>query len=110
MPDITAARPVSGASIETAWGTQVHDLIEGIQSGQATANLSSSSAVDVTVTFPRAYTAPPAVMVCTSGTATYLASAKTITTTSFVCSVFHRDATAATASAVFLWLAVGSAA
>ena len=30
MPDITAARPVAGAPIETLWGQQAHDLIESV--------------------------------------------------------------------------------
>jgi hypothetical protein len=29
MPDIAAARPVAGQPIETAWGQNVHDAVEG---------------------------------------------------------------------------------
>lgn len=88
MPDITAARPVSGTPIETGWGDQVHDAIEGIQSGKGTSVFSNAADGSVVaVVFPRAYTAPPVVLVAPETSLSRAVVAKvvlnSITTTGF---------------------------
>ena len=69
MPDITAARPVSGAPTESAWGQQVHDLIEsggvlarGEFTGPVTIGGLTEAAATVVVTAP-AFTIPAAALV-----------------------------------------------
>lgn len=67
MPDLTATRPASGAPIESGWGTQVHDAVESIQYGVASVTgITSSASGTTTITFPRAYVAPP-IIVTTCG-------------------------------------------
>ena len=56
MPDIASARPVAGAPIETAWGTDMHDAVEGVQAGKANAVFSAATAVAIDIVFPRAFT------------------------------------------------------
>ena len=62
MPDIVAARPASGAPIESGWGQQMHDAVEGVQAGAGTIPAIAGPVGTLVVTFPRAYAAPPIVV------------------------------------------------
>ena len=113
MPDITAARPVSGAPIESAWGGQVHDQLEGVQGGQMTAASGATSITSWTgtVTFPRPYTAPPVVVATVGawGTTFYMCIIQSITATNFVLLFVRRDGAAVSnITAVANWLAMGT--
>jgi len=52
MPNIVAARPVAGQPIETAWGDQVHDAIEGLPTLQFGIANVPAGVGNVTVTLP----------------------------------------------------------
>jgi len=112
MPDIAQSRPTAGAPIESAWGGAVHDAVEGVQSGtvQVPAPVSATSQ-SATVTFPRAYTAPPVVVVTPAMAAAnrfLMATVNTITTTGFGVLVTQKtDAAFATVTPVN-WVAVGT--
>jgi pyruvate/oxaloacetate carboxyltransferase len=61
MPNITAARPVAGQPIETAWGDQVHDAIEAdidIERGEVTSGTLVSPFAVINVVMARAMTIP----------------------------------------------------
>ena len=61
MPNITAARPVAGQPIETAWGDQVHDAIEAgidIERGEVTSGTLASPFAVINVIMARAMTTP----------------------------------------------------
>jgi 3-oxoacyl-(acyl-carrier-protein) synthase len=113
MGDITSTRPASGAPIATAWGAEIHDAIEGIQSGTASIVFAggSNASADLTVTFPRAYAAPPAVVASPQVTSTaYVANIKAVTATGFTLAMSHKDA-GSNISAVTLpchWIAIGT--
>ena len=110
MPDIAAVRPASGEPIASAWGTTVHDMLEGIQVGSVNVVFpSGSTGTDQVVTFPRAYTAPPRVFVQTLiGSARYFAIVSAVTATT--CTVTATDKTNATSTATVpvQWLAIGT--
>lgn len=106
MPDVTAVRPVAGQPIETAWGQQIHDAVEGIQAG--TVALASSTTPNTPVTFPRAYVSPP-IVVCQMvdpGSALIQPYAVSITTTGFTATARRTDS-AATAATIH-WVAIGT--
>jgi hypothetical protein len=113
MTDIAAQRPAAGAPIESAWGGQVHDAIEGIQAGTASIVFSggTNGSAWLTVTFPRAYTAPPVVVASPQVTSNaYIANINNVTATGFVVGMSHKDASS-NISAVTLpchWIAVGT--
>lgn len=108
MPDITATRPVSGAPIETGWGTQVHDLLEGIQAGAAT--VPTGATPSIAVTFPRAYTAPPIVVVGFQDPSSALIQlyAVSVTTTGFVMTARRTDAASIGSATATTWIAIGT--
>jgi hypothetical protein len=112
MPDITATRPVSGAPVESAWGTQVHDMLEGIQVGGPVSIATPASAFGVTwvaQTFPRAYTVAPKVFgVNASGSGIMIISVRNVTTTGFDIGAARGDGNPASATASAHWLAVGT--
>jgi len=63
----TATRPASGEPIASAWGTQVHDMLEGLQVGTlvVAASGTTGAAEGVgRVTFPRPYATPPLIIAC----------------------------------------------
>lgn len=108
MPDITATRPAAGAPIDTPWGQQVHDMLEGIQSGQASV-AGSGTGVSVTVTFPRAYSAIPVVVATTFGsTTTAVVAVNSITTTNFVLRIYTPAGQTLSGTQVANWLAIGT--
>lgn len=108
MPDITATRPASAAVMESAWGQQVHDAIEGIQAGTATITLAAAATGTVTVTFPRAYSAPPTVVAThAGGGGTYFVNVGPITATTVVLTGAHRAGSATSVSLAATWVAVG---
>lgn len=110
MPDITAARPVSGAPVASAWGGQVHDLVEGVQAGVATIPTITAGNGTVAVVFPRAYASAPNVVVTAPGNSFFMAQVGQITPTGFTVYVRDlRDAQAGTGSALpCQWIAVGT--
>jgi len=113
MPDITATRPSSGAPIETAWGDQVHDMLEGIQHGSVVITLASANSGTAVVTFPRAYTAAPRVFLTVAATFSNGAShawvpAAGVTATQLNIATGRDDGTAASGSVTVNWLAIGT--
>jgi hypothetical protein len=109
MPDITAARPVSGAPIASAWGGQVHDALEGLQAGTLTITATGVNAASAVVTFPRPYTAPPAVVGTVNvGSAGWFAVCHTITATGFTFLISFRDSATSTVTAPCSWVAMGT--
>ena len=113
MPDITAARPVAGAPIESTWGGQVHDNVEGIQTGSVVVTLTGASNGTAVVTFPRAYTAPPKVFLTIAATTSntmahcWVPSAG-VTTTQLNIAAGRDDSTTVTSSITVNWLAIGT--
>lgn len=108
MTDIAAQRPAAGAPIESAWGGQVHDNIEGIQVGIVTLTGATSSASAVAnVVFPRAYASPPQVIL---GMTSPLvgAAADTITATGFRALSRRLDGVATAFTGNYCWIAVGT--
>jgi len=110
MPDIAAARPVSGSPVEATWGTNIHDGLEGLQSGQVTVQITAADNGQLAVVFPRAYAAPPFVIVTiNSSTALYFATANGITATGFNARACNRDSGASrTDTMVIGWWAIGT--
>lgn len=111
MPDITSARPSSGSPVATAWGDEVHDQLEGIQAGTAVVPAGSgASGYSVAVVFPRAYIAPPAVVVTYflhNGFYAVLSAPPTATGFTFV--VASRTGSAASIAAGSAgWVAIGT--
>lgn len=110
MPDITAARPTSGTPIETAWGDQMHDAVEGIQSGTVNAVFSANNNVPVAVVFPRAYAAAP-VVVATGDTAVsvaIVAKVTGITTTGCTVQCQSTSGGSLTGTVKVGWIAIGT--
>ena len=110
MPDIVATRPASGAPIEAAWAAEAHDAIEGIQAGTVAVPINNDFTGMQTVTFPRAYAAPPQVYGCVSPTNTSLwfGQAASVTPTGFTARATHRDGNTSTTSISVAWVAVGT--
>jgi H-type lectin domain len=113
MPDITAPRPVSGEPVATAWGQQVHDMLEGLQWGTASIVVSGASNGTAVVTFPRAYSAPPRVLLtCQSVSSNtqahaWIASAG-VTNTQVTVAAGRDDATTFSGTITVAWLAIGT--
>lgn len=108
MPDIAATRPVSGQAIETAWGDQVHDAVEGIQAGSVSivAAAGNGSAL---ITFPRAYASPPIVVAVVGTSGFFFAAVSAVTTTNFLAYIKDiRDAQAGTGTFPVNWVAIGT--
>ena len=112
MPDITAGRPIAGAPIETAWGDQVHDAIEGLQAGFVDIAISGAASATALVTFPRAYSAPPIVVVAgnsvTAGVVAKLSSTTPPTATAFTAVAQHVAGTSGTWTVRVYWMALGT--
>lgn len=112
MPDIAASRPTSGAPVESAWGGQVHDALEGVQAGVSAAiTLAGTSPFtgQVNVVFPRAYTAPPVLVVgAVSGSAINIRAMATAVTATGFTAVGYRDGGSAGATMTAHWVAVGT--
>lgn len=112
MPDITAARPLSGAPVESAWGGQVHDAVEGLQAGQATATIAAgANSGTVIVTFPRAYTAAPNVVATVGplGSQVFVANISGISATTVTLNAFRKDETnqGSSLGVPVQWMALG---
>lgn len=108
MPDIAAARPVSGAPIESAWGQQVHDQLEGLQSGVATlAGITNTSTVTIAVTFPRPYVAPPVIALITGSVVVHPAYSN-LTATGVTLTARRTDGAAGATTQPIYWIAVGT--
>lgn len=113
MSDIAAARPTAGAPIESTWGGQVHDLVEGIQAGFVDVTLTGAASGTVLVPFPRAYVTPPIVVVTgnSGGTAGLVAKTSATTpptTAAFTAVVQHVAGTTGTWTVRVHWMAVGT--
>jgi hypothetical protein len=113
MGDIASTRPASGAPIATAWGAELHDAIEGIQTGTVTINLSGASTATAAVTFPRPYATPPRVFLSVQQTFSSAATSafcggSGITTTGFTAQGGRDDGTNATGAMTVSWLAIGT--
>jgi len=107
--DITAARPVSGAPIETAWGDAVHDAIEGIQSGSVVVPVSANGSGDLVVVFPRPFAAAPTVVASiNSTTAVWFCNAVSISATQCTIRVVHREFSTSTTNLAASWAAMGT--
>lgn len=108
MPDITATRPAAGAPIESAWGGQVHDMLEGLQYGKFTLTWTNSAVSDLpTITFPRAYAAAP-IMVAIVNQANVAAFLRQVTATTFQVQARDVRETLGSFSADCHWIAVGT--
>jgi len=108
MGDIAAQRPAAGAPIESAWGGQVHDAIEGIQSGKVTiTGITSSTGVTVTVTFARAFSAPPVITVGSPSTQVGVGLLN-ITATTFQMRAVRWDGSSSAYTGEYFWLAIGT--
>lgn len=108
MPDITSTRPASGAPIATAWGAEVHDQLEGIQTGKVNVTAGSTPA-QVAVVFPRPYAAPPTVFASPNGTTSVcVASARDVTAIGFNLTMMRADGVATATTQSVAWLAVGT--
>jgi len=108
MGDIAAQRPAAGAPIESAWGGQIHDALEGIQSGKVTiAGVTTATGVTVTVTFPRAYSAPPVIAVGSPSTQVGVGLLN-ITATNFQMRAVRWDGSSSAYTGEYHWVAVGT--
>ena len=110
MGDIAAAKPTAGAPIDTAWGQQMHDAVEGIQYGSIATSLSSATVSGVvTITFPRPYAVPPAVILTpiAAGGLFHADMETAPTTTGVAVRSAYRDNTAVSASVPIHWIAIG---
>ena len=113
MPDLTATRPAAAAPIATNWGQQVHDMLEGIQAGFVDVSLAAASSGTAAVTFARAYTAAPIVVLTgnsagTAGLVAKLSSGTPPSTTGFTAAVQHVAGTSTTATVRVYWMAIGN--
>lgn len=110
MPDLTPARPTSGTPIESSWGQQVHDAIEGIQAGTTNAVFSSNNNVAVPVVFPRPYAVAP-IVVATGDTAVsvaVVAKVAAVTTTGFTVQCQSTSGGSLSGTVKVGWIAIGS--
>lgn len=109
MAATSIARPNSGEVIASAWGTQVADAHNGIQSGLATINNVTAGNASLRVTFPRAYIGVPIVVACVNGSSFFFANAGAADATGFTIYVRDiRDAQAGTAATLGInWMAMG---
>jgi len=112
VPDITAARPAAGAPIESSWGGQVHDSLEGLQTGQvsSTGPATAGASYDVNVVFPRPYASVPRVVATIAWNTTfYLAIVFGTSTTGFTLRFTRKDnATFTNVAHLADWIAVGT--
>jgi len=115
MPDLSATRPADAAPVATAWGQQVHDMLEGIQAGKGTLVYPGGTpdSTTLTVVFPRAYAVAPIVVVSVETGITRAIAAKliagTVTTTQFQVQAQHVAGTnVASSNLPFDWIAIGT--
>jgi hypothetical protein len=107
MPDIVASRPIAGQPIETAWGQQLHDAVEGIQTGQATITNAGAAAGSTPVVFPVPFAGIPRVVGMPTGASTVFAcTASLVTTDGFTFAAIRVDAGTA-GTIVCDWIAIG---
>jgi len=110
VTDIVAPRPAPGEAIASAWGGEVHDAIEGIQTGYVVVP-ATGSGVDVStvvVTFPRAYTAPPTVVAgINAGTKFYMVMVTATTATTVTLQTTRKDGATPLAATGVNWIAIG---
>ena len=109
MPDIVSARPSSGSVIASAWGDEVHDQLEGLQMGSGSWTPASFPGNGPVVTFPRAYTAPPIVVVCyTGGSRVIVCTPDAVSATGFTPAAARHDGNATGAAVSYAWIAIGT--
>jgi len=108
MADIVL--PQAGDEITSTWGQSVAKALNGIQGGTANVTTTATVAVDLTITFPKAYAAAPVVVITPVGGNTILAGhVSQVTPTSCAIRVFKRDGTnLAAGSTTVHWLAMGT--
>ena len=107
MPDIAATRPATDEPVDTAWGQQIHDAVEGIQTGKVSmVGLNNSTVINVVVTFPRAYTVAPHV-VCVTASPACIAGAVGVTTTGFTLAGYRLQTGGSTTQDAY-WIANGT--
>lgn len=111
MPDIVATRPADGAPIDTAWGAEIHDKIEGMQSGSGSVVFTASpTSAELTVTFPRPFAGGPIQILLTAHSENYaicLSQGTGVTTSNFKVKGRYIPGTNASVSMGFFWLAIG---
>lgn len=109
MPDIAAQRPAAGAPIESAWGAQVHDAVEGIQHGTVSITVSTGAVGTSVVTFPRPYAVKPnATAIAEIGISAKPSVAITgITATTLQLSISRGDGVAS-GNVTVHWIAIGT--
>ena len=110
MADITAQKPVSGAPIESGWGAEIHDAIEGIQYGRNSVVFAAASDANLVITFPRAYASTPAVIVSLDAgvTRALVGKATAVGTSGFTFQGQHTSGGTASGSVNFSWIAIGT--
>ena len=107
MPDISSTRPAAGAPVDTPWGQQVHDMLEGIQAGSVSVNFSNSNLSNsAAVVFPRPYTVAP-IIVAVCANANYSPGVGA-TATQANLQAKRTDSAAVTAAMTILWIAIGT--
>lgn len=105
MPDIAAARPVAGQPIETAWGQQVHDAIEGLAA--VLTGTDSVTAATFTGSFSRAFAAPPTIVATVNQGAGVITVTASRTTTEYTFEVQNNDGSTPGGCLVH-WIAIGT--
>lgn len=112
MPDITAARPAAGAPVESAWGGQVHDALEGLQWGVINITFTGGTANGAgTVTYPRPYVSAPSFLVTMNvGSDIFVIRTSGPSTTACTISVSKKDGSnqGTTTTVPVSWLALGT--
>jgi hypothetical protein len=120
MPDIAANKPTAGAPIESAWGGEVHDILEALTTGTTKYRLQFGTATvsyvppsgTQTVNFPVAFAAGSVPLLFVNvniSSAQYYATGHSATNTSFSARVTHRDGAGSNSSVTVDWLAIGPA-
>jgi hypothetical protein len=109
MPDIPAVRPAAGAPVETVWGQQVHDRIEGIQTGYVTVAGASAVTKSGSAVFPFPYSANPIVVATAvpDDGQPYAVSVTGITTTGVTVTIARRDGVAFAPAVAVAYVAIG---
>jgi len=108
MASTAIVRPNSGETILSSWGVQVTDAHNGIQSGSQNVTLANVAGAATTITFPRPYASPPAVVaIVAAGSIGYFAYAVAATTTSVSIGAAHRDGSLSSVTLLLYWIAIG---
>jgi len=111
MGDLTSTRPASGAPIATAWGAEVHDALEGLQSGYVQVVVAAGVG-QLVVTFPRPYASLPVVVATPAASSdAWIVSLNANSGTSytgFTLRVSHKTGSTANSGTInIMWIAVG---